>query len=118
MMSIELNRLNERLSALCADPRIRYTYANCVIEEGKIILPFAYEEEETADRLIREVRRSLASFGPEYWFPNYHAAAALFHEHLQYRVRKCFIQSSLSWMVSFILCGPEEGYSLVEECQP
>ncbi|MDG1581022.1 hypothetical protein [Pseudomonas sp. GOM6] len=88
--------------------------------DDHIHFTFTFAEEELVDRLIRTARSSFASFGPEYWLPDSHPGSAQFQQdnHLQYRVLKSLIQSHLYWGVSFILCGPNEGYSLVETTQP
>ncbi|EMA3568486.1 hypothetical protein L4P64_004474 [Pseudomonas aeruginosa] len=88
--------------------------------DDEIHFTFSLEEEDIADQLIRAARRALASFGAEYWLPHYHPRAAQFRqeEHMQFKVRKSLIVSHLYWGVSFILCEPEEGYSLVEDHQP
>lgn len=87
--------------------------------DDEIHFTFTFEEEDIADQLIRAARSALASFGAEYWLPHYHPRAAQFRqgEHMQFKVRKSLIVSHLYWGVSFILCEPDEGYSLVEDHQ-
>ena len=88
--------------------------------DDHIHFTFDYDEEEQVDQLIRTARRTLARFGPEYCLPESHRRAAQFQqdEHIQFKVRKSLIVSHLYWGVTFMLCGPEEKYSLVEDTQP
>jgi len=119
-----LQLLNEHLKGLYAGIGIDGSYAQRAEpidqRDDYIHLTFTFDEEEYADRLIRSARRSLASFGPEYWLPDYHPGAAQFRQsdHIQFKVHKSLIRSHLYWGVSFILCAPEEGYSLYEDTQP
>lgn len=112
----QLHQLKESLQRLCAGLQIVYAERADDPLDDEITLTFTYGEEALADQLIRAARVTFASFGPEYWLPDSHPAAAQFRqsEHLQFRVCKSLIVSHLYWSVSFILCDPEEGYSLVE----
>lgn len=119
-----LHQLNGHLQGLYADLGIPHQFTERVESidprDDMIHLTFTHGEEDHADQLIRAARRSFASFGPEYWLPDNHPGAAQFRhtEHMQFKVRKSLIVSHLYWGVSFILCGPDEGYSLVEDTQP
>jgi hypothetical protein len=121
---LKLLRLSDSLQALCADLKLDPRYAARVEPIGprdnQVHLTFTFAEEEQADQLIRAARRTLASFGPEYWLPNSHPQAAQFRQdaHIQFKVRKRLIKSHMYWGVSFILCDPEEDYSMVEDIQP
>ncbi|MBX4139555.1 hypothetical protein K1567_27090 [Pseudomonas sp. S5F11] len=120
----KLQRLNVALQGLWEGLNITPRYVERVEaidpRDDEIHFTFTFEEEDIADQLIRAARRTLASFGAEYWLPHYHPGAAQFRqeEHMQFKVRKSLIVSHLYWGVSFILCEPEEGYSLVEDHQP
>lgn len=120
----KLHQLNGHLQGLYADLGIPHHFTERVESidprDDMIHLTFTHGEEDHADQLIRAARRSFASFGPEYWLPDNHPGAAQFRhtEHMQFKVRKSLIVSHLYWGVSFILCGPDEGYSLVEDTQP
>jgi hypothetical protein len=120
----KLQRLNAALQGLWDDLKIIPRYVERVEpidpRDDEIHFTFSFEEEDFADQLIRAARRTLASFGPEYWLPDHHPHAAQFRqaEHMQFKVRKSLIVSHLYWGVSFILCTPEEGYSLTEDTQP
>ncbi|MNF34348.1 hypothetical protein D3C85_798250 [compost metagenome] len=120
----KLQQLSETLQGLWDDLKLTPSYGERVEpidpRDDKIHFTFTFEEEELADQLIRAARRTLASFGPEYWLADYHPSAAQFRqgEHMQFKVRKSLIVSHLYWGVSFILCAHEEGYSLVEDTQP
>lgn len=116
----EIEQLRAGLQAVWRDLNLSPAFADRldpdVVRDGEINFLFALDEEDKADQLIRGARRTMASFGLEYWLPHYHPLAAHFgHEgHLQYKVHKSLYVSNLQWMVSFALCGPEEGYSFVE----
>lgn len=120
----KLRRLSESLQGLWDNLKLTPTYSERVepIDPTgyEVHFTFTFDEEDLADQLIRTARRTFASFGPEYWLPDYHPSAAQFRqaEHIQFKVRKSLIQSHLYWGVSFILCAPDEGYSLVEDTQP
>ncbi|HBN8046990.1 TPA: hypothetical protein ACG5BG_002993 [Pseudomonas aeruginosa] len=97
----KLHQLSDRLQALCADLNLGALYADRLEpidpRDNEIHLTFALAEEEQADQLIRAARRTLASFGPEYWLPDSHPQAAQFRQdaHIQFRVRKSLVQSHL-----------------------
>ncbi|MFG8764943.1 hypothetical protein ACEOVB_29560 [Pseudomonas aeruginosa] len=120
----KLYLLNEHLKELYGSLGIDGNYSQRVdpLDEraGEIYLTFTFNEEEYADSLIRAARQSFASFGPEYWLPDNHPGAAQFQQsgHIQFKIRKSLIRSHLYWGVSFILCAPDEGYSLLEDTQP
>lgn len=120
---MKLKQLSEALQGLWDDLKLTQSFGERVEPIGpladEIHFTFRHDEEDLADQLIRAARRTLASFGPEYWLPDYHPGAAKFRqsEHIQFKVRKTLIVSHLYWGVSFILCTPEEGYSLVEDTQ-
>ncbi|MBO8305175.1 hypothetical protein [Pseudomonas aeruginosa] len=120
----KLQQLNVALQGLWDDLKITPRYVERVepvdSRDDEIHFTFTLEEEDIADQLIRAARRALASFGAEYWLPHYHPRAAQFRqgEHMQFKVHKSLIVSHLYWGVSFILCEPEEGYSLVEDHEP
>ncbi|MBD9427951.1 hypothetical protein IB232_21680 [Pseudomonas sp. PDM15] len=120
---IKIQQLSNALEEICDALNISPSYLERVEplepQGDHIHLTFMFEEEELADQLIRAARRKLASFGPEYWLPDYHPGAAQFSqtEHMQFKVRKSLIVSHLYWGVSFILCAPNEGYSLLEDTQ-
>lgn len=119
----KLKQLSKALKGLCDDLKLTPSYDERVEpidpRDDLVHLTFKLDEEEQADQLIRAARRTLASFGPEYWLPEYHPRATNFRqcEHMQFKVRKSLIVSHLYWGVSFILCAPDEGYSLVEDTQ-
>ncbi|HBP4970067.1 TPA: hypothetical protein L5627_006005 [Pseudomonas aeruginosa] len=120
----KLHLLNEHLKELYSGLDIDGDYSRRADpldqRAEQIHLTFTFHEEGHADSLIRAARQSLATDGPEYWLPDYHPGAAQFRqtEHIQFKVRKSLIRSHLYWGVSFILCAPEEGYSLLEDTQP
>ncbi|MFU4911794.1 hypothetical protein ACM7ZU_29960 [Pseudomonas aeruginosa] len=120
----KLHLLNEHLKKLYAGLDIDGDYSRRVDPldylAGEIYLTFTFHEESYVDNLIRAARQSLASFGPEYWLPDNHPGAAQFRQsgHIQFRIHKSLIRSHLYWGVSFILCAPDEGYSLLEDTQP
>jgi hypothetical protein len=120
---MKLQQLSEALQGLWDDLKITPSYVSRVEpidpQDDEIHFTFTFEEEDVADQLIRAARRTLASFGPEYWLPEYHLGAAQYRqsEHIQFKIRKSLIVSHLYWAVSFILCAPEEGYSLTEDTQ-
>lgn len=120
---IQLQKLSKALEVICDALNLSPSYLQRVEplepRSDHIHLTFTFDEEELADKLIRTARRKLASFGPEYWLPDYHPSAAQFcqTEHMQFKVRKSLIVSHLYWGVSFILCAPNEGYSLLEDSQ-
>lgn len=115
-----LHQLQEHLQALCSDLQIDYAERADDPRDDEINLTFTYEEEAQVDRLIRAARVSFASYGPESFLPESHPGAAQFHqsEQMKFRVHKSLILSHMYWSVSFILCGQEEGYSLLENAQP
>lgn len=112
-----LSLLRQLLERLCREHNLDIELRP---EFDRIHLEFALQDEERADRLIRAMRVSVASFGPEYWLPDGHPMASNFRreDHMAYRVYKSFIQGRLVWDVAFILCSPDTGYSLVEDTQP
>lgn len=120
----KIQELNVALQMLWADLKLTAIFKERVEpisqNDDHIHFTFTYDEEEDVDQLIRAARRTLASFGPEYWLPDSHTGAAQFRqgEHIQFKVRKSLIVSHLYWGVTFVLCAPEEGYSLVEDTQP
>ncbi|MEB0222046.1 hypothetical protein [Pseudomonas sp. AB12(2023)] len=120
----KLQQLNVALQGLWDGLNVTPRYVERVDpidpRDDEIYFTFTYEEEDLADQLIRAARRTLASFGPEYWLPDYHHRAAQLRqgEHMAFKVYKSLIRSHLYWGVSFILCKPEQGYSLVEDTQP
>ncbi|MBV7547487.1 hypothetical protein KW849_14440 [Pseudomonas sp. PDM26] len=120
----KLLQLSESLQRIWDDLKLTPSYSERAEpidpRDDEVHFTFTYEEEELADQFIRAARRTLASFGPEYWLPDSHPLAAQFRQdgHIQFKVRKSLIVSHLNWGVSFILCDAEEGYSLVEDTQP
>lgn len=119
----KLGLLDDALQQVWARLELDIAYAERVEPVGprddEIHFTFNFSEEDTVDRLIRAARRTLASFGPEYWLPDDHPQAADFRQsgHLAFKVRKCLIRSHLYWGVSFCLCEADEGYSLIEDTQ-
>jgi len=117
----EIQELDEALQSIWVSSKLTPSYAERLgLHDDHIHFIFSYEEEEQVDQLIRAVRRTLASFGPEYWFGGGSSVAAQFRdcEQINFKVRKSFIVNDLSWSVMFVLCGPNEGYSLVEDTTP
>ncbi len=115
----QLQQMKERLQNLCEGLGIVYRERADDPCDGGITLTFTYAEEDVVDQLIRTARKSLASFGPEYWLNDSHPGAAQFRhtDQIQYRVWKCFLVAHHYWSVTFYLCDPSERYSLLEDSQ-
>ena len=118
----KLHSLRDRLKTICTDLQINFTNRVEPIDprDDQIHLTFTYDEEADVDRLIRAARISFAAFGPENWLSESHVNAVLINqsERISYHVYKSLITSHMYWGVSFILCGPDECYSMLEDIQP
>lgn len=116
--STRIEVLRHKLIGLCTALGIDYKGIADQPFEDSINMTFTLAQEPIVDLLVRKIRATYASDGPEYWLSDYQPERALFRdcEQMGLSIHKSFIRSHQYWSLEVSLTDGR--FSFTENTQP